>query len=158
MNDRERYRPCVGFVLFNAQRQVWLGQRHGAPAPYNWQFPQGGIDRGETAEAALFREMYEEIGLTRDRIRILDRTDCELVYRYPAEVIARRPNGFLGQRQHWYALEVTDAPHFRFDLEDPPEFSNWKWTHFHEAVERVIPFKRAVYEAVAGRFLHLTTD
>jgi putative (di)nucleoside polyphosphate hydrolase len=57
------YRPCVGIIVFNAAGQVWLGQRAGTAAPYNWQFPQGGIDAGEDALAASRRELEEETGI-----------------------------------------------------------------------------------------------
>ncbi len=38
-----------------------------------WQFPQGGIDNGESADEALYRELEEEIG-TRD---------VEIIAEYP---------------------------------------------------------------------------
>ena len=146
-------RPCVGAVIFDRQGRVWLGERAGAPKPYNWQFPQGGIDGGESAETALWRELLEEINLHPQDATILDSVDRELSYVLPPSL--RKPGrSWIGQRQSWFALRFKgDETRFRFDREDPPEFVQWKWTDFHEAVSRVVPFKRDVYEAVAGRFL-----
>jgi putative (di)nucleoside polyphosphate hydrolase len=45
--DLSLYRPNVGVVLFNADGKVWYGRRHATEGPYNWQFPQGGVDKGE---------------------------------------------------------------------------------------------------------------
>ena len=45
------YRPAVGIILLNSAQLVWVGRRFGITAEA-WQMPQGGIDRGETAEAA----------------------------------------------------------------------------------------------------------
>ncbi len=44
--NRPRYRRGAGVVLFNAQAQVWVGQRIDNPGPA-WQMPQGGLDPGE---------------------------------------------------------------------------------------------------------------
>lgn len=35
-----------------------------------WQFPQGGINHGETAEQAMYRELFEEVGLSKKDVRI----------------------------------------------------------------------------------------
>ena len=151
------YRPCVGAVILNRDGKVWLGRRYGVDGPYVWQFPQGGRDPGETSEIALWREMWEEIGLRPEHVELLDRTECELIYDYPPAVRAKKSHGKLGQRQVWFALRMNaDNSVFRFDNEDPPEFTEWRWADFHEAVDGIIPFKRKVYEAVAGRFLHLS--
>ena len=55
--DLSAYRPNVGVVLFNTAGQVWLGRRANTPEPWNWQFPQGGVDEGEDLEAAALREL-----------------------------------------------------------------------------------------------------
>ena len=61
------YRPCAGAMIINKYNQVWLGKRliksdNPKKLPL-WQMPQGGIDNGEKAEEAVYREVYEETGI-----------------------------------------------------------------------------------------------
>ena len=65
--NKKNYRKGVGIVVVNDQGQFFLGKRIGAHA---WQFPQGGIDEGEKPEEALYRELYEETGIKRDKVEI----------------------------------------------------------------------------------------
>lgn len=52
----------VAGILFNASRsEVLLIQRRDVPV---WVLPGGGVDAGETPEAAVVREIVEETGLT----------------------------------------------------------------------------------------------
>ena len=60
MLDRDGFRPNVGIILLNQKNQVFWGKRI---RTHCWQFPQGGIDRGESPEQAMFRELHEEVGL-----------------------------------------------------------------------------------------------
>jgi hypothetical protein len=75
MLDREGYRPNVGIILCNAKNEVFWGKRI---REHSWQFPQGGIKRGETPEQAMYRELHEEVGLLPEHVRILGgpRTGC----------------------------------------------------------------------------------
>ena len=59
-NERP-YRPCVGICLVNDDGLIFAGKRIDNRAEA-WQMPQGGIDEGEDAITACFREMAEEIG------------------------------------------------------------------------------------------------
>ncbi len=58
------YRLNVGIVLINEHRQLFWGQR---VQQDSWQFPQGGLLEGESAIDAMYRELYEEIGLQKKR-------------------------------------------------------------------------------------------
>ena len=78
MIDRDGYRPNVGIVLCNAKNQVFWGKR---VREHAWQFPQGGIKHGENPEAAMFRELKEEVGLEPQHVLILGRTrDWVVIY------------------------------------------------------------------------------
>ena len=60
MIDFDGYRPNVGIVICNRKGQVLWAKRYGQNS---WQFPQGGINDNESAEQAMYRELYEEVGL-----------------------------------------------------------------------------------------------
>ena len=82
MLDREGFRPNVGIVLINLHDEVLLAQR--ARPDHGWQFPQGGIDPGESPDDAMYRELHEEIGLLPEPVRMIGRTRDWLRYEVPA--------------------------------------------------------------------------
>src|SRR5260370_4190232 len=69
--DKDGFRANVGIVLTRGSGEVFLGGRVGGRG---WQFPQGGVNRGERVEEALFRELKEEIGLERKDVEGLGST------------------------------------------------------------------------------------
>lgn len=148
------HRPNVGVVLFNTEGKVWLGKRYGADEPWCWQFPQGGMDEGETPEEAGLRELHEETGVTQDLIEPLGSIEDWLAYDFPPEVLAQRSrNRWRGQKQRWFAYRYlgTDAD---FDLEavPPQEFSEFRWVSLETTPQLIIPWKRDVYARVADAF------
>jgi putative (di)nucleoside polyphosphate hydrolase len=152
MTDLPDYRPNVGVVLFHRDGRVWLGKRAGTPGPYNWQFPQGGVDPGEDLEAAARRELAEETGAV--TASYLGRTDGWITYDYPPEFASRKAGrGFKGQKQVWFAFRF-DGEESEFDLaaHQEPEFEDWRWGYLAETPDLIVPFKRASYEAVARAF------
>jgi putative (di)nucleoside polyphosphate hydrolase len=144
MIDDNGYRPNVGIILCNRHGQVFWGRRAGRNG---WQFPQGGIDRHESAEQALYRELNEEVGLHAAQVEILGRTREWLRYEIPAEFCRRSAGStFRGQKQLWFLLRLlTDDADVRLDACDKPEFDAWRWIDYWNAVEEIIEFKRDVY-------------
>lgn len=112
-----------------------------------WQFPQGGIQRGERPEQALFRELNEELGLHSDDVRILGVTSGWLRYRLPQRYLRRsRGRVCIGQKQKWFALRLTASETaIRFDACDKPEFDGWRWVDYWLPLDEVVDFKREVY-------------
>jgi ADP-ribose pyrophosphatase YjhB (NUDIX family) len=61
--------PCVGGVVIDAAGRLLVVQRRNEPARGLWSLPGGRIEPGESAEAAVVREVAEETGLCIDVIR-----------------------------------------------------------------------------------------
>ena len=69
--SREELQVAVG-VVSNAQGEILIAYRPESVHQGNrWEFPGGKLELGETAEAALIRELNEELGLTVKRARLL---------------------------------------------------------------------------------------
>ena len=147
--DDEGFRANVGIILSNDDGRLLLGGRVGAKG---WQFPQGGMLRGEDAEVAMYRELEEEIGLREDDVEVLGVTRDWLRYRLPNTYVRRHSKPLcIGQKQRWFMLRLIGSPErVRFDLSDQPEFDRARWVDFWRPVNEVIYFKRRVY----ARALH----
>lgn len=145
MLDRDGFRPNVGIILLNQSNQVFWGKRI---RTHSWQFPQGGIDRGENPEQAMYRELHEEVGLKPEHVRILARTRDWLRYEVPDRYIRRDARGhYKGQKQIWYLLQLMGHD---WDLNlratDHPEFDAWRWNDYWVPLDVVVEFKRGVYQ------------
>jgi putative (di)nucleoside polyphosphate hydrolase len=143
--DSDGFRPNVGIVLTNSTGGVLWARRVGQDA---WQFPQGGINAHEAPEEALFRELYEEIGLQPEHVRVLACTRGWLRYRLPDRLVRKVEQGpvCIGQKQKWFLLEMlADDGAVRMDCGDKAEFDYWRWVSYWYPLGQVVPFKREVY-------------
>lgn len=144
MIDSEGYRANVGIILCNAQNRLLWAKRIRQPS---WQFPQGGIQSGETEVEAMYRELAEEVGLRPDQVTIIGRTSHWLHYRLPRRLIRRnsRPT-CIGQKQIWFLLRMlANEDEVCLDACENPEFDNWRWVDYWYPLNAVVAFKRDVY-------------
>jgi putative (di)nucleoside polyphosphate hydrolase len=149
--DDDGYRPNVGIVICDKQGQVLWARRYGQ---HSWQFPQGGINPGETAEQAMYRELFEEVGLGRKDVRILASTRNWLRYKLPKRLVRWDTKPVcIGQKQKWFLLQLmcNDAD-INMQRSSTPEFDGWRWVSFWYPVRQVVSFKRDVYRRVMKEF------
>lgn len=156
MIDSDGYRANVGIILSNREGKVFWARRVGQDA---WQFPQGGIDKAESPEQAMYRELHEETGLTPESVELLGCTKKWLRYRLPKRYVRRNQQPVcVGQKQIWYMLRMTGSEScFDLGLSAKPEFDNWQWVDYWKPSEEVIFFKRKVYKKALAELEPLLT-
>ncbi len=134
------YRDCVVAVISNDRGQLLAGERSDQVGA--WQLPQGGIDAGESAEQALFRELREEIGT--DRLKVQRKLPHLIRYEFPAEMIAGPAIIYRGQQQTWFLMELLPDGLPNLELSDG-EFQGLKWISAVELLEGIVAWKRSAY-------------
>jgi len=147
MLDEQGLRPNVGIILSNTSGKLFWGRRMGKQDA--WQFPQGGVNENETPEQAMYRELYEEIGLEQKDVAILGETQRWLHYYLPKYLrrLDQKPL-CIGQKQKWFLLRLLADDHaICFNRTETPEFSGWQWVDYWHPPQQVIAFKREVYKS-----------
>lgn len=161
MIDENGFRLNVGIILTNSVGQLFWGRRINQEA---WQFPQGGIHDNEPLHDALFRELYEEIGLSSKDVSIVAESERWLSYRLPRRLVRSdtRP-ACIGQKQKWFLLRLEghdDA--IKLDASIKPEFDHWRWVSYWFPLHQVVAFKREVYRQAllefAPKLMHIKKE
>ncbi len=145
MIDEAGLRANVGIILSYADGKVlWARRVNNLNA---WQFPQGGIQEGESPLDAMLRELDEELGLCAADVEVLAVTQQWYSYRLPEQYIRRTNHPLcVGQKQKWFLLRlVSDDAHIHLDKFAKPEFDQWCWVDYWQPLTEIVQFKREVY-------------
>jgi putative (di)nucleoside polyphosphate hydrolase len=147
----KEYRKCVGMMILNTNNEILVGRRIDYPSGY-WQMPQGGIDKNEKPEKAVFREMMEEIGT--NNVKLINISAQWINYNIPEDTLKTLPWGqiYIGQRQKWFIFRFKGKNNEIDVGTENPEFSEWKWLNHKLLLNNAVPFKRDVYEKVLKEF------
>ena len=150
MSKNKKYRPNVAMIILSAeypkQKRIFIAQRNDIKGV--WQFPQGGIDKGEEVKEALFRELEEEIG-TRD-VEIIAEYPEWISYDFP-EKIAKKMKPYAGQRQRYFLVKLGKDAKIKLDTHHP-EFDEYKFVDVDKVLDFTAHFKKPVYETVLNYF------
>ena len=147
------YRSNIGIMLVNNDNKIFVGKRIDMPSDA-WQMPQGGIDEGEEPEKAVFREMFEETGIAKDKVSLIAVTSDWLFYDFPIDLKPKLFGGnYKGQKQKWFLLHFTGKnSDINLNATDNAEFSDYKWVNPIELPSLAISFKKEVYEKLLKEF------
>ena len=155
MNDQKdkkvkKYRPNVAAIILSSRYpekvEFFIASR--SDVKDAWQFPQGGIDEGETPREALFRELKEEIGT--DEVDIISEFPEWVSYDFP-EMIAKRMYPYDGQRQKYFLVRLRPSAKINLETAEP-EFSQYTFVSYDEIFDYITYFKRPVYKKVLEYF------
>ena len=145
-----RYRSNVAAIIQAADQKILIGERCDVRGA--WQFPQGGVKKSESGLEALFRELREEVSLKPSHYRVID---SKGPYRYLFQD-GRKKEGFDGQEQFYFLVQLTASTSYVQIDTDDPEFSRIRWIEPRDfRIEWVPEFKQEVYRQVFSDFFEI---
>ncbi len=144
------YRPNVAAVILSSEypkkKRIFLGER--SDLTTIWQFPQGGIDKGESPREALLRELEEEIGT--NKVEILAEYPEWIAYEYPDDVQKKR-RPYYGQTQRYFLVRLKKDAKIDLDTKHP-EFSDYRFVKVKHLLKGLTHFKKPIYKKVIAYF------
>jgi len=151
MDKRKKtYRPNVAAIVLSCKyplkSEIFIASR--SDIAHSWQFPQGGIDKNETPEDALFRELKEEIGT--NEIEIIAKYPKWVSYDFP-NTVAKKMYPFDGQIQKYFLVKLKNNAKINLKTKHP-EFDKYKFIKRKEVFDYIVYFKRPIYKEVLDYF------
>jgi putative (di)nucleoside polyphosphate hydrolase len=135
----------VAAILRNVEGRILVCER--LKNPGSWQFPQGGVNRMETLEEGLLRELEEEIGIPPHQVRILN-SKGPYTYRF-----AHPKKGYDGKEQYYFLCQHLGSDSAVNVHTRHPEFRDFRWIDPRMfQVQWLPPMRVTVYTAVFRDF------
>ncbi len=147
---QKKYRPNVAAVILSSSYpfkcEILVAKR--VDMDDIWQFPQGGIDEGESPKQALKRELKEEIGT--DKFDFLEEYPEWLSYDFP-DGVAQKMRPYDGQIQRYFLVRLRSLADININTK-LPEFDAFKFVGANEVLRHVNHFKKPIYATVLKYF------
>lgn len=152
MKKKKVYRPNVAAVILSSKypEKCEFFVAHRSDMKNAWQFPQGGIDVGETPREALRRELLEEIGC--DNLEVLGEFPEWISYDFPRMSKGKR-YPFDGQTQKYFLVRLKEGATINLESYDIPEFREYQFVSYEYLFQKVVYSKRKVYRKVIDYFM-----
>ena len=152
MDEESNYRLNVGLIIVNNYGKVLICKRKNSN---QWQFPQGGIDKGESQIEAAKREIFEEVGIKSSQIRVLGKIKDWVKYEIPKKLAKKnfKKKGIVGQKQKWFIFKIKSKASISFINDPDNEFDDFAWVSYWHPIALIVSFKKDVYRSVLAELL-----
>ncbi|MBO5441722.1 MAG: RNA pyrophosphohydrolase [Alphaproteobacteria bacterium] len=149
----KKFRRCAGAVVFNNEGKVLLGSRIECKTNA-WQFPQGGIETGESPEEAAKRELFEETNVSSVKLVYSNKTPIRYEFTDEIKQNFRKRGIFNDGQDIYFSLFYFCGQESEINVQTSmPEFKEYMWADFSFAVENVVDFKKEAYKAIKDEFI-----
>jgi putative (di)nucleoside polyphosphate hydrolase len=132
----ETYRPNVAAFIVDQDFNFLFCERRDRRG---FQLPQGGIEKGESVEEALARELKEETHIT--NFQILAKAPETVKYKFSPDFV-NKDVVYVGQEQTYFLVQISDEE--KSHIKETEEFIDFRWTTIEAILSNVVEFKKDV--------------
>ncbi len=142
-------RPGVGIIPYReSTKEIIIFERLTMPGV--WQFPQGGLDLNESPSDALWRELWEETGITKEQTVAVTEFPNWTTYTYTDAIRRTLPHPeCIGQCHRWFFVAVLPQVTINLATKSDQEFSAWQLSTFADLLPKTAPLKLPIYQELA---------
>jgi putative (di)nucleoside polyphosphate hydrolase len=133
------YRKSVAAIIQRKDGKVLVG-RANRGSFQEWQLPQGGVEKGESDEQALSRELLEETGIS--KYKVVAKSKGDIKYEWP-ESIQKKKGKYIGQQQTYFLVSVDEVGISQINPTD--ELEEFKWVDPQEILQTCSSMRKEVY-------------
>jgi putative (di)nucleoside polyphosphate hydrolase len=146
----DKFRASAGAFITNKERTAVLAferiSRKGSR-----QLPQGGIKIGEKSLDGIYRELYEETGIERKDLKLIDQYPDLITYELPERLRSKKHG--RGQTQRFFYFEfVGDFSAIDLHNVEDEEFGEYYWVDPVDIVNKTIDFRKPIYKKLISYF------
>ena len=146
----KEYRKNVGAVIIK-NKSFWTGKRSDIDDDNGgWQFPQGGVEENEDSDEAIYREIFEETGIKKEKLKLIAKFPESIKYDFPENVVKKsvgtKWEKWRGQEQFWYFFDFLGQDNdVNLNITNQQEFKKWEWKDENFIVNNIVEFKKNTY-------------
>lgn len=123
------YRKGVSAIIINNQDQILLVNLV-AFEHHFFDIPGGGLERGETLEQAVYREVEEELGINQSQLELKGISKEPLRFTFKGDPLIRDGITYTGQERTFFALRFMGA---ESDIElNEDEIRKYIWCNYND--------------------------
>lgn len=120
------YRKGVSALIINSKSEFLLVNLQSFEEKY-YAIPGGGIEKNETEEAAVYREINEELGISKTFLKLMSKSENPLRYKFK-EIKIREGKSYIGSERIFFGIEFTGLDeNIQISKE---EVRKYKWVSF----------------------------
>ena len=151
--EKKPLRPNVCMLVYNARGQLWIGERFDKKG--HWQFPQGGVERGASLKENVFRELREELGLSRAALGKVKKLKSRHSYVWKSIPDYARGRWWGQSQTFWLVQFLGDDTDIDLAADRQQEFRRGRWASVTTIRKLAARERRRGYAAPLREFLEL---
>ncbi len=123
------YRKGVSALILNKEDKLLLVNLESFEKKY-FAVPGGGIEGNESLEAAVYREIEEEVGIKKQSLKLVGQSDIPLCFAFKNAKLLRDGKEYAGSERYFFGFRFVGENH-EISLETN-EVRSYRWVSLAE--------------------------